>query len=87
MPARAAARISASRGSVSVGGVAEVAEDREMDVRIEVAERLHFEVRRTARATRSTLSRIVGTITIVRADVRDAIEIEPRQAPRRDQAG
>ena len=36
-------------------------------------------------ATRSTLSRIVGTITIVRADVGHAIELEPRQPPRRDQ--
>ena len=39
-----------------------------MDVRIEVAERLHLEVREQVARPRSTLSSIVGTITIVRAD-------------------
>ena len=47
------------------GRVAEVAQEGEMDVRIEVAERLHLEVRDQLLRTRSTLSRIVGTITIV----------------------
>ena len=45
MPARASARIAASRGSVSLRGVAEVGQQREVDVRIDVAERLHLEVR------------------------------------------
>ena len=45
MPARAAARISASRGMCLGRGVPEVTQDREVDVRIEVAERLNFDVR------------------------------------------
>ena len=36
-------------------------------------------------ATRSTLSRIVGTITIVRADAGTRVELEARQPARRDQ--
>ena len=43
-PARAAARISASPGIVRGRGVAEVAQDREVDVRVHVPERLHLEV-------------------------------------------
>ena len=78
-------RISASSGSVSALGVGEVAEDREMDVRIEVAERQHFEVLDQVARALDAVS-IVGTITIVRADVGDATEVEPRQPPRRDEA-
>ena len=44
MPARAAARIAASSGSSRDVGVGEIAEDGEMDVRIEVAEREHLDV-------------------------------------------
>ena len=39
-----------------------------MDVRIEVAERLHFEVRDQSPRRVRTLSSSVGTITIVRAE-------------------
>ena len=60
-------------------GVAKVAEDREVDVRIDVAERLHLEVREEIARPVPTRSRIVGTITIVRADAGTRVEIEPRQ--------
>ena len=85
MPARAAARISASRGSVSVGRVAEVAQDREVDVADRRCRAPGPRGARAARRRASTLSRIVGTITIVRAASRHAVEVEPRQPPRRDQ--
>ena len=48
------------------GGVREIAEDREVDARIEVAQRQHLEVLEQLRA-RSTLVSSVGTTTIVRA--------------------
>ena len=49
------------------GRVAKVTQDREVDMRIEVAERLHFNVR-DQYLERATLSSIVGTMTIVRSD-------------------
>ena len=68
MPARAAARISASsRQRLGRRRRAKSLRMREVDVRIEVAERLHFEVLEQLARRASTLSSIVGTITIVRA--------------------
>ena len=48
------------------GGIAEVGQQREVNVRIDIAERLHFEMCEQL-LTCATLSSIVGTITIVRA--------------------
>ena len=67
MPSRAAARIAASSGMCSRRRVREVAQDREVDVRIEVGEREHLEVLDAAPSTRSTDVKSVGTMTIVRA--------------------
>ena len=54
-------------GSSRRVGVGEVAEDREVDVRIEVAEREHLDVLEQRRRPPSTLVSSVGTTTIVRA--------------------
>ena len=87
MPARAAARIGASAGQLARVGVGEVAEDREMDARIEVAEREHLDVleqrrhRGGARQHRRHDDHRAGV-------VRNAIgEVEAGQAARRDRPG
>ena len=84
MPARAASRIVGVVRQRLGRRVEEVAEDREVDVRVDVAERLHLQVRVQSSSTRSTLSSSVGTITIVRAVGRHGGQFEPRQPPRRD---
>src|SRR6478735_8135844 len=74
--------------SVDAGGgrVAEVAQDRKMDVRIEVAERLDLDVRQ------QRLDALDAVEDGRHDDHRpcrlgDAIELETRQAPRRDEPG
>ena len=68
MPARARARGSPRRPAASrVGRVGEVAEDREVDARIEVAERQHLEVLEQRVHARRRSSAASGRSTIVRA--------------------
>ena len=59
-------RESPRRRAVPRIGVGEIAEDREMDVRVEVAQRQHLDVLQQRRH-RAVLVSIVGTTTIVRA--------------------
>ena len=86
MPARAAARIASSSGIVARGRVGEVAEDREVDVRVEVAEGQHLEVLEQLAAPRPRWSSSVGTTTMRPRVLGDAgREVEARQPPRRRQ--
>ena len=70
------------------GGVGEVGEEREVDHRIEVRERLHLEVLEEPARTAPTLGSSAGTITIVRpSSGHAALQVEARQPPGRREAG
>ena len=90
MPARAAARIAASSGSVLRIGVGEIAEDREMDARIEVAEREHLHVlqqRRHRFGARQQRGHDDHRAGIVRDALNAIGEVEAGQTARRERPG